>query len=334
MAFSQFPAPAAGGAEEAAFAATIPALQTTFEQVQDIPSGIYSIDVSPVTTQAQLVFVDATSILATVTTTLGLVAVQLNSPATKVYITTLAGGTVDAIVTMTKTAAILTPDDIGNGTLDTITTTGAYNETGLLSVLAFGGGAAGAKGGIGSGSSGGAGGASGGIVLGFVYNNGATTVTVGAKGTAAISNNTNITAPTESSFGNLLTSATSGLFYVSGAGNGGPSTYQAGNVGTASRTFTSFNTTSTTGGGGGGNAGAMSGGALAGGGSGIGTGGSGAPGGGGSQNTCNPTTAGTAGTGKASGGGGGATTGNGLPDAAGRFGGDGADGVVYILRGF
>jgi hypothetical protein len=330
MSISVFPAPAAAS-EEAAFAATIPALQTTYENIQEFSLGIYAIDIVPTTTQASLTFVDDTSVVATLTTINGIGSVQLNSAATKVYITTLAGGSTDAVVTITKTASALTPDDIGNGTLDTINTTGTYNQTGLLSVLAFGGGAAGGRAGIGNDPSG-AGGAAGGVVLGFVYNNGATTVTVGAKGTAAISNNTNITTPNASSFGNLLTSSTNNFFYA-GAGGNSVGAEQNGNVGIASRAFASFNTTSTTGGGGSGNNRTNATGRL-GAGSGIGTGGTGAPGGGDSFFTANPTTAGTAGTGKASGGGGGTTAGNDFPNAAGRFGGDGTDGVVYILRGF
>jgi hypothetical protein len=338
MAFSQFPAPA-GGAAADAFAATIPDLQTTYEHIQEFAAGIYSIAIAPTSTNGQIVFADNTSILATVTTTLGVVSLQISTPATKVFITTLAGGTEDAIVTITKTADILTPDDIGNGTLDTINTTGAYNTTGLLSVLAFGGGAAGEKGAAGN-SAGGAGGRAGGVGLGFVYNNGATTITIGAKGVAAVSNNTNITAPTESSFGNLLTSSANSFFWAGAGGTavtGGNNTF--GNVGLASRSFPSFNTTSTTGGGGAGptltgNSGNFPIGSSAGGGSGIGTGGTSAVGDGGTFTNGNPNVAGTAGTGKASGGGGGCAVGNSFLNATGRFGGDGADGVVYILRGF
>jgi hypothetical protein len=339
MAFSQFPAPAAGGAQDSAFAATIPDLMTTYEHIQDFTAGNYEISVFPLTTQASVTFVNTNddSFIATITTTLGLATGQISSPSTRVYITTLTGGSTDAIVTITKTGAILTPDDIGNGTLDTITTTGTYNQTGVLGVLLFGGGSAGAKGPQGAaGQAGSAGGASGGVALGVVINNGATTVTVGAKGTAATSNNTNIVAPTQSSFGNIITSVTSGLFYVSGAGNGGGSPYGSGNAGSAGRAFVSFNSTDTTGGGGGSHpAKSSSGGTTSGGGSGIGTGGSGAPRNG-PQDEANgqPTTPGTAGTGKASGGGAGCGTGNNFPNAAGRFGGDGADGVVYILRGF
>jgi hypothetical protein len=329
MGISQFPAAAADGATEAAFASTIPDLQKPFEHDQVFEAGIYEISIAPDTTDAQVVFLDASSVLVTATTTSGTVTTQLNTAATKVFITTKAGGTADAIVTITKSAAILTPDDIGNGTMDTINTTGAYNETGLLSVLAFGGGDAGTKGGT---PGGGSGGRAGGVALGFVYNNGATTITIGAKGVAATSNNTNKTDCTESSFGNLLTTSANHFFF---SGNGGG----ADSAGVASLTFPSFNTTSTTGGGGGGggysnNSGNASNGSGVGAGSGLGTGGTGGVGLGGSASNANPNTKGTDGTGKASGGGGGATAGNLHVNAAGRFAGDGTDGVVYVLRGF
>jgi hypothetical protein len=327
MGISIIPAPA-GGATESAFAATLPDVARTYEHIQGFTPGVYSVSVSPTSTNCQVVFVSATATVATVTTTSGVAAIQLSSAATKCYITTVTGGSANAIVTIAKTAAILTPDDIGNGTLDTINATGTYNQTGLLSVLAFGGGSAGGAGGIGYGG-GGAGGAIGGIGLGVVYNNAPVTVTVGAGGVAATSNNTNIVAPNQSSFGNLLTSATSGLFYNTGVVNNGD--------GQASRTFVSFNGNSTTGGGGSGGYvtgnGNFTGGSRVGGGSGIGTGGSVGSGGGNGANL-NPTTRGTAGTGKASGGGAGNSTGNNNPNAAGRFGGDGAPGVVYVLRGW
>jgi len=337
MAFSQFPPAATGGAGDTAFAAEIAVMATTYEHDNDFAVGIYDITIVPSSTNAQVIFLDATSVITTTNTTTGAVSIQLNSPATKVFITGQVGGTAGAIIKIAKTAAILTPDDIGNGTLDTINSTGTYNQTGLLSVLLFGGGGAGSAGGIGYGS-GGAGGAAGSVALGVVYNNGATTVTVGAKGTAAVSNNTNITAPNDSSFGNLLTSANSGFFYVATAGGGG-SGNSGGNSGTATRSFASFNSNSTTGGGGGGGkvnyGGSFVGGGSPGAGSGIGTGGTSATTTGvGNGTNSNPSVKGAAGTGKASGGGGGNSTGNNHPSAAGRFGGDGTDGVVYILRGF
>lgn len=333
MASTVFPVPASG-ATDSDFASTVPAVQTTYEHDVNIISGIYDITVS-LSTNANLVFLSDTAVLLTTTTSGGTATIQLDSTATKLFITTLTGGTANAIVKIVRTAAVIAPDDIGNGTLDTINTTGTYNQTGLLSVLAFGGGAAGGKGGI-QYDSGGAGGASGALIYGMVYSNSAVTVTVGAKGTAATSNNTNIVAPTNSSFGNLLTE-TNNTFYIAGGGRG-MNDYEGPNVptaalGSASRVFSSFNSNSTTGGGGGGRGNRRAEAGAAGAGSGIGTGGTGGTGVA-SQTNGNPTVKGTAGTGKASGGGGGAATGLNFPSATGRFGGDGADGVVYVLRGF
>jgi hypothetical protein len=336
MGISQFPAAAVGGGGDVAFASTLAAMSVTYEHVQAFDSGIYDVEVVPATTQVGILLIDASSLLVNTSTTSGIVSIQLNTPATRLYITGLEGGTAGAIVKMTKVAEILSPDDIGNGTLDTINATGTYNQTGRLAVLAFGGGSAGGKGGI-SYDPGGQGGASGGVNVGVVYTNGPTTVTVGAKGVAATSNNTNIVAPNQSSFGNLLTSSTNNFFWTSGAGNQGGGNSGGGN-GNASRIFTSFNGNSTTGGGASGgkvqNYGNATGGGSSGGGSGIGTGGrpGAMPGGNGSN--VNPTTASTAATGKAAGGGGGNATGNNNPNAVGRFGSDGSDGVVYVLRGF
>jgi hypothetical protein len=328
MAISVFPTPTAAG-EEPAYVTAIPTPTRTYQHTQTLSAGIYDVDITPTSTNAQLVFVDNTSVLVNTTTSSGVVRVTLSTPSTKFFVTTFAGGASNASLKITKVAAPLTPGDIGNGTMDTINTTGTYNQTGLLSVLAFGGGAAGGRGP--NRYDGGPGGASGSIIYGVVQSSSPVTVTVGAKGVAATSNNTNIVAPTNSSFGNLLTTANNS-YSVGGGGNSGGS-YGAGNAGGASSSFLSFNSNSTTGGGGAGgsvngNAGGV------GGGSGIGTGGTGGSGGGGGGTNSNPTVKGGAGTGKASGGGGGAAVGNAFPNAVGRFGGDGADGVVYVLRGF
>jgi len=320
MAISSVPAASTGGTTDSAFAGPMAAMQTTYEHIQAFPAGIYDIVVVPSTTNCHVVFIDDTSVLTSVSTTSGTVAAQLNTAATRVYVTGLTGGTAGAVVKMTRSAAILTPDDIGNGTLDTINTTGTYNQTGILSVLAFGGGASGNRGNVGYGGAG-TGGAPGGVAFGTVRTSAATTVTVGSKGVAA-NFNTNQVAPTDSSFGNLLTSSTNSFFYVANTSN----------------IFTSFNGNSTTGRGGNGVGtlpyGQTPSGSSAGLGSGIGTGGTSGVATGGNAANHNPSVRGTAGTGKASGGGGGNNAGNNNSNAAGRLGGDGTDGVVYVLRGF
>jgi hypothetical protein len=317
MAISVFPAPVAPSSSNA-FAATIPALATTYEHIANFPAGIYTISVSPTSTNAKVTFVSNSAMLTSVSTTAGTVAAQLNTPATRVYITTRTGGSAGAVVTVAKTADALTPDDIGNGTLDTINTTGNYNQTGVLGVLVLGGGEGGRYGSF-TGGAGGAGGRAGFINGDVVVTNTSTLVTIGAGGIGQTSTTINSFTPTNSSFGNLVT-ATSANNTDFPNGNGGAGSVSSNLPGNASGVFVSWNGNSTTGGGGGGN-GPGHAEAAAGGGSGIGTGGQG----GGLSNVGN-------GSGKASGGGGGkgANTGG----APARVGGNGADGVVYILRGF
>jgi hypothetical protein len=330
MAISVFPAPAAsGGSSVSAFAATIPALQRTYEHINNFESGIYTISVAPTSTNAKVTFASDTAVITSVSTTSGTVSVQLTSAATKAYITTRTGGSTNAIVTIQKTANVLTPDDIGNGTLDTINTTSTYNQTGLLGVLVLGGGEGGYYGNNDNNNNrGGAGGRAGFINGDVVFTNTATTVTIGAKGLGQTQGNNTIMTPGNSSFGNLVTANTANNLEFQN-GNGGPGIQfgndavhpSYGNRGNASAVFPSFNGNSTTGGGAGGNS-SNHGVFGAGAGSGIGTGG---VGGGVIGNTRNA-------SGKAAGGGGG--RGNPTTGSPNQVGGDGSDGVVYILRGF
>ena len=331
MAFSQFPAPAAGGAEVAAFAAELSAKNVTFIQDQAFEVGSYSVNCSPTSTDVTVVFTDATSVLTTQVTATGTISFTLASPATKVLITAKDTATIfPTIVSIEKTANPLTSTDIGNGTLDTINATGTYNQTGLLSVLAIGGGSFGLS--SASTNVGSAGGAAGNMAFGTVFTNTATTVTVGAKGVARNTVDGSDTAATNSSFGNLIETNTTSTFITRGAAGNG--TGGSGNAGNASQTFASFNTTATTGGGGaGGGPNAPSAGGN-GAGSGIGTGGSG---GGGSANGSSNyigTSPGNNATGKGAGGGGGPGKGNNVNATENNLGGDGSDGVVYVLRGF
>jgi hypothetical protein len=337
MAISVFPAPAAsGGGGVSAFAAAIPALSTTYEHIQNFEAGVYSVAVAPTSTNAALSFVNATGLLNNVATTSGIVSFTMASPATRVFITLAPGGTPGAIVTINKTANPLSPDDVGNGTVDTINATGTYNQTGLLGVLLIGGGAAGERGlgpneGVYQGQPGGR---AGFINAGFVVANAPTTVTVGAKGVAANTNNESIVPPTNSSFGNLLTTNAASNIFTNGNGGGSSGdSNNPGNPGNASSIFLSWgNGNSTTGGGGA--AGSRRGsGSGAGGGSGIGTGGTGASGTGNYTNF-RANVAATNATGKGAGGGGGCYATNGSPNDVGRFGSDGSDGVVYVVRGF
>jgi hypothetical protein len=321
MAISVFPAPAAASGA-AAFAATITELGTVFEHEQTFAPGVYSLTVNPTTTNVRATFVSGSNILLTVDTTSGSVAFALASPATGVFVTASAGGTVGAVVSIQKTADPLVSDDIGGGTLDTITTTGTYNQTGLLAVLAFGGGE---YGGTGNSTSngpylGGGGGRAGFINGGIIQTNEATTITIGTGGIAP---NLNVApvASTGSSFGNVITTNTaSNLFPNAPAGNA----QYTGAVGTATPLYRSWTGNQTTGSGGGGSAANQyTHVGKAGGGSGIGTGG---------KSGYNSVRGGNA-TGRAAGGGGGMGKFS-FGTSEHQLGGNGSAGVVYVLRGF
>jgi hypothetical protein len=322
MAISVFPVPsAASGSSATTFAATLAALGTVYDHTQSFSTGVYTVTVTPSTTNARLTFVTGDTIITTQETTSGTVSFNLSTEADGVFIVGQTTGTAGAVVQIEKTADPLTSDNIGNGTLDTINSTSTYNQTGLLAVLVVGGGAGGSK--VTPNyvccQPGGAGGRAGFINGGMVVTNGPTSVTVGAKGVAEKVGVAG-SEPGNSSFGNLITATSANILFANG--NGGAGQYGTGSAGNSSGAFGTWNGSSTTGGGGGGN-GQNNSTPSAGGGSGIGTGGAGAAG-----------TNATAGTGKGSGGGGGKHFQNYNSNDTRQYGADGADGVVYVMRGF
>lgn len=337
MAFSQFPpAASGGGASVAAFAVELAAKNVTNGQTQAFDTGSYTITCAPTSTDVIVAFVDATSVITTQSTVTGVISFTLASPATKVFITAKNNATVfPTIVSIEKTANSLTSTDIGNGTLDTINATGAYNQTGLLAVLAISGGEFGSMGGSGYGDGGvKAGGNPGHMKTGIVFTNTATTVTIGAKGVARNTVAGSDTAATNTSFGNLVVADSTPAFIGKGAGGNDGTRNQNGNVGNANQTFPSWNTTGTSGGGGSGNGSQAGSTARGGGGSGIGTGGAGGASTGADHSNNTPNAAGQDATGKGAGGGAGPSVGGNHANNALRMGGDGSDGVVYVLRGF
>lgn len=338
MAFAQFPAPAAGGASVAAFAASIAAKNVTNIHTQAFEAGVYTITCVPTSTNVTVGFLDSTSLITTQVTTAGIVGFTLASPATQVSITAKNDATIfPTIITIEKTANPLTSVDVGSGTLDTINTTGTYNETGLLAVLAISGGAHGVMGNVGATTNGGAGGAAGNIAFGTVVANTATTVTVGAKGVARDTIGGTDTAATNSSFGNLVVAGnTTSAFISKGNGASGGSDNFSGAAATANQTFPSWNTTGTSGGGGGGGGGSSNSGGNgpAPAGSGIGTGGAGGTVSAAGNDNRAPLVQAVDATGKGAGGGGGSNVGNNSANNTLRLPADGSDGVVFILRGF
>lgn len=320
MSISIFPEPDTGAAAADAFAATLPTMRTVFEQEQIFEPGVYTISVNPTSTNVRCTFASGSAIVTTQNTTSGTVSFNLTTQATTVFILGLIGGSADAVVTIQKTADSLVSTDIGNGTLDTINTTGTYNQTGLLGVLVLSGGQQGVSAASSTNNDPGqSGGRAGFINSAMVYTSGATTVTIGAGGVASLNAPVE---PTDSSFGNLVTATSASNIFPNGNGGAGSGGSTPGN-GNASGFFPSFKGNETTGGGGGSSKGSY-GEFGTGAGSGIGTGGNGSP-----AANSSGIRAGS-GTGKASGGGGGKSGSNNTA----RLAGDGGPGVVYVLRGF
>ena len=326
---------------------TVPAALTKYRVVQTFTPAIYTITTSPTTSQATIQFYDSSNTIGSTSTISGTITYNLASTANAFYINLDAGS--GTIVTLTPVASALSGTTL-SGTLDTITTTSTYNQTGQLFVGAFGGGGGGASGGTNqisgynAAGGGGGGGGSGFWSSGIYFVNTSTSISIGASGNGGAKGLNPGNAGGTTNFGNLVSAAGgNGGNVVAGQGGGG-----GGGAGAGGSTSSAYNNStpggngapsitvnpeltgnSTTGGGAGGgnswNSGGNNGGT--GGGSGIGTGGNGGNWGE-NSNTAN---AGNAGTGYASGGGGGGAS---RADVlGGGAGAAGRPGVVYVLRG-
>lgn len=322
---------------------------TTYVVSDTFAPGGYTITTSPTSQQVEIYFTNATTATPVINTTSGTVSTDLTFQATKCFIKD-TGGYNGTVVTIEYTAESAT-QSAQTGTLDTITSSGSYTQTGLLHVLACGAGGGGGGGwyggpGYGIGGSCAAGGDGGTLVSKIVYTNSATTVTIGNAGNSGDGTGAGNNAPANAgnaggstTFGNLITasgggggggapavngqrSGTQDGQSSTGANKGGSNNFQTGGIngGTSIALARSIINGTNGGGGSGGyhNGNARFGGA--GGGSGIGTGGTGRTSG------ASPVAA-TAATGYGAGGGGGSSG-----DGAGN-GSSGSAGVVYVLRG-
>lgn len=290
---------------------TATAAGTLYEAVVDLPTGVYSISCIS-TTNTTVDFFNGSTFLTSATTVGGSVSVNLGTAATKFRVYTNTGSNI--VVTITKTANAL-PTTTLSGTLDTITSSTTYTQTGNAYAVLVGGGGNGQNG-----IYGGAGGGSGAVCAGLVTLTGSMAVVIGAGttagGTAAGGASTfNGWSAGGGGYGGTLTNgsygaggtATGATFNITG-GNGGN-----GGANNAQQTILvyPFVKNGTTGGGGtyGGQPGA---------GSGIGTGGTG-----GASAGANGGAATGYGAGGGSCGGGGAGPG---------VSGAGTPGVLYVLR--
>jgi hypothetical protein len=309
MASSVFPVAVASTGPNS-YSSTVATANLQYKAVQSLSAGIYTITTTSTGSQATITFYGSTGAsFATATTSSGTLTYNLASPASGYYIQIDTGSNI--IVSLALTGNSVTGTQL-SGTLDTITTSGTYNQTGLLYVLACAGGAGGAGGGAG-----GAGGAGGSIASGFVVANGPTTVTIGAAGNGGTANTVGNSGG-QTSFGNLVVAPFAG---GPGGGAGGNNTRNAnGGLGTVVSGSITNGTNAGGTGGGANNTGSNIPGRVGG----FGTGGTG---GDGAQGAPGNAQAGGAASGYGAGGGG-----AGLGNTA-QAGGAGTAGVIYVLRG-
>lgn len=328
MAISVFPAPVTSSLNANAITAT--AADVLYEGRATFESGVYTVTcASGVVTNFQF-FNGGTSILSSVTAS-GTVSINLASTADRVRLYTNTG--TNTVVTITKTANSLTNQF--SGTLETVTTLGSSTYTGTSTsgyayAILIGGGA----GATGSSSTKVTSGASGGGIAGkFVTLTGSMALTIGAGGVGGVgSAGGNLgTSGGASTFAGMTANggvhnpaspttdaaetgvaggtATGGDINVTGASGG-----NAAVVGSATTATWQWVKSGTTGSGGGGGGSAPN---KVGGGSGIGTGGTGG-------NVYAGSLFGTSATGYGAGGGGAAQ--------GGYNGGNGSQGVLYVLK--
>jgi hypothetical protein len=290
--------------------------------------GVYSITCTSSAT-ATVDFYNGASLITSVSTTSGVVIVNLATAATKIEYKTAIANASNIYIYINQTSDSLVSTTF-SGTLDTITSSTTYATTsanGYAYVVAVGaGGGGGAAGGyFGNANQAGGGGGSGGVASGYVALTGNVAVNIGAIGTFANNRGTPGNAGGATSFGALTANGGSGgganqyTTPASGGGGGSPRGGQGGGYSggpVAARPIYGFVKNGTTGGGAAFNGEAP-------GGSGIGTGGVGGT-------SANQSTGrGADGTGFGSGGGAGWS---GSTSGQWGLGGNGAPGVVYVLR--
>ena len=138
MATTIFPEATTSSINSNAYTVANPLYQ--YKAATTLTPGIYTITSYPTSSVATVSGYDASNNFLSVSTSSGTVTWNLTTTIANPMIYTNTGSNV--IVTITLTAAPLTGSSV-SGTLDTITTTSTYNQTGKLYVLAVGGGGGG-----------------------------------------------------------------------------------------------------------------------------------------------------------------------------------------------
>ncbi len=155
---------------------------TGYVSTTDFGAGVYTITTSPSNYQANVSFWNNNTKIVSAVTVNGTVTVNLSAPANKVFFYTTDGSNV--VVGFNLTGSNLTPN-APSGTVDTISTTSTYTNTGLVYVVALGAGASGGGGATYNGSYAATtgGGSAGGLVEGWIHLTNNTSVTIGTGGT-------------------------------------------------------------------------------------------------------------------------------------------------------
>lgn len=204
MAISVFPAPVTSSLNASAITAT--SANTLYEGRTTFDPGVYTISCASATATNFEFYSNSTTLVTSGVTASGTVLINLASTADRIRLWTNTGSSI--VVTITKTAAALT--NAFSGTLDTISASGTYNQTGPAYVLVVGGGAGG-NANTGSQNVSYRGGA-GGVCGAFLTLSGSTSVTVGNGGAAGANGNA-------TTFGSLTANGGSGS--TGGNGTGG-----------------------------------------------------------------------------------------------------------------
>jgi hypothetical protein len=204
MPISVFPVPST--TSNLAQSITAASANVLYSSTMNLNPGIYTITCTT-TTIAHIDFFSDNTLIGTARTVSGSVSFNLSTAADNIRFYTNTGSSITINIAFTGIAAITSAP---SGTLDTLNTTGTYNQTGKLYVVTVGGGGGGG-GGVGTnnvGNSGGSGGA-GGVANAAITANTAISYVIGAAGNGGNAGTGNLGNPGGtgglSSFGNTLT---------------------------------------------------------------------------------------------------------------------------------
>lgn len=212
MGLSTFPS-ATTNALAPASSVTAAAANTPYNSTVSLEAGIYTITCAS-STLAEVAFYSGNTFLTSAKTVSGTVSVNISSAATNVSYWINTGTNI--VISMQKTGSLFS-NTAPSGTLDTLTTSGTYTQTGKAWVVCVGGG--------GSGSAfyggwSGSGGGSGGVASGVVNLTGSLSYTIGAGGTGGVT-----------AFGTAGGTTTFGSVSATGGQPGGAGSYNTGGAG-------------------------------------------------------------------------------------------------------